>query len=339
MRKALPPLLATLVGAAALPPATPAQGAAFGSVLPPRPVHTYSIVACDPQTGELGVAVQSHWFSVGPIVPWAEAGVGAVATQSFVEPSYGPLGLELMRAGKTGPEALRALLAGDANTAVRQVAMIDARCNVDAWTGGQAIQAAGHRVGRNYSVQANLMRGNVWDPMAAAFERARGDLAERLLAALEAAERAGGDIRGKQSAALIVVSGKPTGRPWADRLFDLRVEDDPDPVTELRRLVHLGRAYRHMNAGDEAVTRGDVAAAIREYAAAEAMVPDSATNGEMVFWHAVMLVNAGRIEESLPLFRRAFAQDEGWRELVRRLPAAGQLPKDPVVVERIVAVR
>jgi uncharacterized Ntn-hydrolase superfamily protein len=338
MRKTLAGAIAMTLGTAVLPAAAGAQ-AAFGSALPPRPVHTYSIVACDPETGELGVAVQSHWFSVGPIVPWAEAGVGAVATQSFVEPSYGPLGLELMRAGKTGPEALKALLAADAHTDVRQVAMIDARCNVEAWTGGKAIQAAGHRTGRNFSVQANLMRGNVWDPMAQAFESARGDLAERMLAAMEAADRAGGDIRGRQSAALIVVAGKSTGKPWADRTFDLRVEDNPAPVAEMRRLVHLARAYRHMNAGDEAVTRGDVPAAIREYAAAEAMVPDAATNGEMVFWHAAMLVNAGRVEESLPLFRRAFAQDAAWRELVRRLPAAGQLPNDPALIERIATLR
>lgn len=326
------------LGAAALPPASAAQGA-FGSALPPRPVHTYSIVACDPQTGEMGVAVQSHWFSVGPVVPWAEAGVGAVATQSFVEPSYGPLGLDLMRAGRTAPEALKALLAADAHADVRQVAMIDARCNVEAWTGGKAIQAAGHRVGKNFSAQANLMRRDVWTHMGDAFQVTRGDLTERMLATLETAERAGGDIRGRQSAALIVVAGKSTGKPWADRIFDLRVEDHPTPVAELRRLVHLARAYRHMNAGDEAVTRGDVAAAIREYAAAEAMVPDRATNGEMVFWHAAMLVNAGRVEESLPLFRRAFAQDAAWRELVRRLPAAGQLPNDPALIERIATLR
>jgi hypothetical protein len=193
MYRTLAGVVVMAVSAASLPAASAAQ-APFGGAPPPRPVHTYSVVACDPQTGELGVAVQSHWFSVGPIVPWAEAGVGAVATQSFVEPSYGPLGLELMRAGKTGPEALRALLAADAHTDVRQVAMIDARCNVEAWTGGKAVQAAGHRVGKNFSVQANLMRGNVWDPMAQAFEAARGDLAERMLAALEATS-AGGSRR------------------------------------------------------------------------------------------------------------------------------------------------
>lgn len=333
MRSSAAALALLLMGTA---PAVHAQTPAPG--VPPRPVSTYSIVACDPATGELGVAVQSHWFSVGPIVPWAEAGVGAVATQSFVDPSYGPLGLALMRAGKPAPEALKGLLATDEHREVRQVAMIDAACRVDAWTGGNAIEAAGHRVGKTYSVQANLMRQNVWDAMSRAYEEAEGDLAARMLAALEAAERAGGDIRGKQSAALLVV-GKPTGRPWNDRLFDLRVEDHPDPVEELKRLVHLARAYRRMNAGDEAVTRGDVDAAIREYAAAQEMVPDRATNGEMVFWHAVMLVNAGRVEESLPLFRRAFAVDPAWRELVRRLPKAGQLPDDPKVIERILAVR
>jgi uncharacterized Ntn-hydrolase superfamily protein len=187
-----------------------------------RPVATYSIVARDPATGELGVAVQSHWFSVGPIVPWAEAGVGAVATQSFVDPSYGPLGLDLMRAGKSATEALSGLVESDAHPEVRQVAMIDARGNVAAHTGANAIIAAGHQTGENYSVQANLMESStVWPAMADAFETASGDLAERLLAALEAAEAEGGDIRGRQSAALLVVSGEPTGRPWVDRTFDL----------------------------------------------------------------------------------------------------------------------
>jgi len=305
-----------------------------------RPVHTYSIVARDSATGQLGVAVQSHWFSVGPIVPWAEAGIGAIATQSFVEPSYGPLGLQLLRSGRSAEETLRGLVAADPHPDVRQVAIVDAQGRVATHTGESAIEAAGHVTGPGFSVQANMMLApTVPVAMARAYQASTGDLAERLLAALEAAQAEGGDIRGQQSAAIIVVSGTPTGRPWADRLIDLRVEDHPTPVAELRRLVHLARAYQHMNAGDEAVTRGDVAAALREYAAAEAMVPDEQTNGEMVFWHAVMLVNAGRIEESLPLFRRAYAQDENWRELVRRLPAAGQLPKDDAVMARITAVR
>ena len=164
---------------------------------PLRPVHTYSIVARNAETGELGVAVQSHWFSVGPIVPWAEAGVGAVATQSFVDPSYGKLGLDLMRVGRSAPDALKALLAGDEGRDVRQVAMIDAQGRVDAWTGSKDIQAAGHTVGKNYSVQANLMLNDkVWPAMSRAFETAKGDLAERMLAALDAAQAAGGDIRG-----------------------------------------------------------------------------------------------------------------------------------------------
>jgi uncharacterized Ntn-hydrolase superfamily protein len=272
-------------------------------------------------------------------VPWAEAGVGAVATQSFVEASYGPLGLDLMRAGKSAEQALAALVAGDAHPEVRQVARVDAHGNVAAHTGSAAIEAAGHRMGRHFSVQSNMMlRPTVPDAMARAFESTQGDLAERMLAALRAAQREGGDIRGMQSAALIVVSGEPTGLPWVDRIYDLRIEDHPQPVEELARLLHLARAYRHMNAGDAALTEGDVALALREYAAAEAMVPDSATNGEMVFWHAVTLANLGRVDEALPLFRRAFAQDANWRELVRRLPAAGQMPDDDAVLRRILAV-
>jgi uncharacterized Ntn-hydrolase superfamily protein len=302
-----------------------------------RPVHTYSIVARDSATGQLGVAVQSHWFSVGPIVPFAEAGVGAIATQSFVDPSYGPFGLTLMRAGKTAEEALRALLAGDATPEVRQVAFVDARGNVAAHTGDKAIEAAGHRKGRGYSVQANLMlKSTVPDAMARAYENTKGDLAERLLAALEAAQAEGGDIRGSQSAAIVIVNGTSTGKPWADKPFDLRVEDHPQPLKELRRLVNLARAYAHMNAGDEAVTANDVQKALREYATAESMVPDAQTNGEMVFWHAVMLANVGKLDEALPLFKRAFAVDKNWAELVKRLPRAGQLPNDAKLIQRIV---
>ncbi|MGI8734972.1 MAG: DUF1028 domain-containing protein [Pyrinomonadaceae bacterium] len=303
--------------------------------VPRRPVHTYSIVARDPVTGELGVAVQSHWFSVGPIVAWAEAGVGAVATQSFVDPSYGKLGLDLMRAGKSAPDALKALLAGDEGREVRQVAMIDIQGRVDAWTGKNDIQAAGHIVGKNFSVQANLMLNDkVWPAMSAAFESMKGDLAERMLAALDAAQSAGGDIRGKQSAALIVVTGKPTGQAWKDRTFDLRVDDSSDPLAELRRLVKLQRAYNHMNAGDLAVEHKDNEGALREYSAAEKLVPD---NAEMIYWHAVALVNMGRVDESLPLFRKVFAMDPNWATLTPRLPKSGLLPDDPKVIARILS--
>ena len=306
------------------------------SARPLRPVHTYSIVARDPATGELGVAVQSHWFSVGSIVSWAEAGVGAVATQSFVDPSYGKLGLEGMRAGRGAEETLKALLAKDEGREVRQVAMIDARGRVAAHTGAKCIEAAGHHVGKDYSVQANLMLSEkVWPAMAEAFEKAEGDLAARMLAALDAAEAVGGDIRGKQSAALVVVTGKPTGRAWADRVFDLRVDDHPAPLKELRRLVQLQRAYNHMNAGDLAVERKDNEAALREYGAAERLVPD---NLEMIYWHAVALVNMNRVEESLPLFRRVFAADPNWRTLTPRLVKSGILPDNKELIDRIVNV-
>jgi uncharacterized Ntn-hydrolase superfamily protein len=232
-----------------------------------RPVHTYSIVARDPGTGQLGVAVQSHWFSVGPIVPWAEAGVGAVATQAFVDPKYGPAGLALMRAGRSAPDALKELLAKDS--------------------------------------------------------------------ALDAAQAEGGDIRGRQSAALIVVTSQPTGEPWRDRLYDVRVDDHPEPLKELRRLVTLQRAYNHMNAGDLAVEKKDHEGALREYSAAQRLVPG---NAEMIFWNAVALVNMGRVDDALPLFRKVFAIDRNWIELTKRLPKSDLLPDDPKIMERILAV-
>ena len=302
-----------------------------------RPVHTYSIVARDPATGELGVAVQSHWFSVGTAVPWAEAGVGAVATQSFVDSSYGPLGLELMRAGRSAPEALRGLLAADEGRDVRQVAMIDAQGRVAAHTGKKCIAAAGHQTGANYSVQANLMdKPTVWPAMARALEAAKGDLTDKLLAALEAAQREGGDIRGQQSAAILVVAGKPTGRPWADRKVELRVEDSPNPLGELRRLIQVQRAYQHMDAGDNCSTEKNWDCAAREYGAAEKLLPDQM---EVVFWHAVTLVTGGKVEEALPLFKKVFAREPKWAELVERLPASELLPNDPGLLARIKSQR
>ena len=321
-----------------------------------RPVNTFSIVARDAQTGQIGVAVQSHWFAVGQIVPWAEAGVGAVATQSFVDPSYGKLGLDLMRAGKSAPDALRALLGGDAGCQVRQVGMIDAKGNVATFTGAKNIIAAGGiasggtaskmdcgtlSVGRDFSVQANLMANDrVWPAMEKAVAASQGDLAERMLAALDAAQGVGGDIRGKQSAALIVVNEKPSGRPWQDRVFDLRVDDHPDPLKELRRLVLLQRAYNHMNAGDLAVEHKDNEAALREYSAAEKIAATTAgipvsRHAEMIYWHAVALVNMNRVEEALPLFQKAFQMEPGWRELTPRLSAAGLLPDDKALIQRI----
>lgn len=335
------------------------------AVVPLRPLHTFSIVARDPASGQLGVAVQSHWFAVGQIVPWAEAGVGAVATQSFVDPSYGQLGLDLLRAGKSAPDALRALLNGDASCEVRQVAIIDTNGEVATFTGARDIVAAGGlagksavtskmncgsdggtlTVGRDFAVQANLMANDkIWPAMQKAYSEAQGDLADRLLAALDAAQSVGGDIRGKQSAALLVVNAKGSGRAWQDKVFDLRVDDNPQPLVELRRLVALQRAYNHMNAGDLAVERKEKDAALREYAAAERIA--AATSGvpqsrlaEMIFWHAVALVNMNRVDEALPLFARAFQMEPGWRELTPRLPRSGLLPDDPKLIERILALR
>jgi uncharacterized Ntn-hydrolase superfamily protein len=316
---------------------TPLLLALLLSAAPARPVHTYSIVARDPRTGEMGVAVQSHWFSVGSMVTWGESGVGVVATQSFVDPAYGPLGLALMRAGKGAPDALASLLAGDAQRDVRQVAMLDAGGGVATHTGAKCIPAAGGQKGADYAVQANLMeKASVWPAMARAFETGSGDLAERLLLALEAAEREGGDIRGRQSAAILVVKGKASGKPWADRVFDLRVEDHPDPLLELRRLVTVQRAYNHMTAGDDCTAVADWTCAEREYGAAQALQPQ---NAEMAFWHAVALATNGKLDAARPLFAKAFGADPRWRELVRRLPGVDQLPKDPKLLEVILAIR
>jgi uncharacterized Ntn-hydrolase superfamily protein len=304
---------------------------------PRRPVATYSIVARDSLTGQLGVAVQSHWFSVGPIVPWAEAGVGAVATQSLVDPAYGPLGLDLMRMGKSAPEALKALISADGNANIRQVAMVDANGMVAAHTGDRAIIAAGHHTGVQYSVQANLMaRATVWGAMARAYENAQGDLAERLLAALDAAENEGGDIRGRQSGDILVVKSKNTNKPWNDRLFDLRVEDHPNPVKELRRLVTLQRAYLKLNEGDDWIGKGNIDEALEAYQEATEMVPDAATNGEAAFWVGVTLADTGKSVQAIPYLKRAYQQDPHWAELLPRLPASGLLPDDAAMVARLV---
>ncbi|MBA7613781.1 MAG: DUF1028 domain-containing protein [Calditrichaeota bacterium] len=299
-----------------------------------RPVATYSIVARDSATGQLGVAVQSHWFSVGSLVTWARAGVGAVATQSFVLVDYGPDGLALMEAGMAAPEALARLVEGDEGRAVRQVAMINAAGNVAAHTGERCIKAAGHYVGDDFSVQANLMLSDqVWPRMKTAFENTTGNLAERMLAALEAAESVGGDIRGRQSAAMLIVSGEKQEQPWQGVIMELRVEDHPDPLGELRRLIKVHRAYEYMNAGDLAVEQGDNEGALREYGAAEADFPD---NLEMKFWHAVALVNMDRLEKSYPFFQTIFRQDKNWRVLLPRLVLSeliGQEAVDKILEE------
>jgi uncharacterized Ntn-hydrolase superfamily protein len=242
-----------------------------------------------------------------------------------------------MKAGRTAPEALAALLAGDGQREVRQVGMVDAKGNVATHTGTLDIPAAGGQAGKDYAVQANLMeKPTVWPAMARAFESAKGDLADRMLAALDAAQAEGGDIRGRQSAAILVVKAAASGRPWADRVFDLRVEDHAEPLVELRRLVGVQRAYNHMSAGDDCVALKDWACAEREYGAAQVMQP---ANAEMAFWHAVALASNGRLEPARPLFARAFQADPRWRELVRRLPAVEQLPRDEKLMQEIQAIR
>jgi len=298
-----------------------------------RPFHTYSIVAMDPETGEMGVAVQSHWFSVGTVVTWGEAGVGVVATQAFSNPSFGPKGLELMRQGASAAKAMRAVLKEDAGKELRQVAMLDAKGSVAAHTGRRCIPCAGHIVATDFSVQANMMLNDqVWPEMAKRFQHWKGSLAERLLAALEAGEEAGGDIRGKQSAALLVVKGQPTGKIWEDRMVDLRIEDSKEPLEELRRLLKVHRAYQHMNMGDEAIERDDMPLAMKHYSTAEALFP---RNLEMRFWHAVTLANNGRLEEALPIFHRVFAQDHDWKELALRLSQVGMLNLDEGSLKKI----
>jgi uncharacterized Ntn-hydrolase superfamily protein len=297
--------------------------------------HTFSIVARDLQTGELGVAVQSHYFSVGPVVPWAEAGVGAVATQSLVRVDYGPNGLDLMRAGLTARQALDSLLRADAHHEGRQVAMVDAKGGVAAWTGPACIPDAGHHTGAQYSVQANLMANDrIWTAMAKAYEAAPGDLAERLLAALDAAQQAGGDIRGRQSAAIVVVKAQSSDKPWADRLFDLRVEDSPEPLRELRRLVRLRRAYNLEDAGDNAIAEKRPEEALRHYEEAMKLAPDVV---ELRFWAAVSMYTNGRAREALPLFKSVFAKEARWVPLVARLPKAGLFPDDPKQVAEVQA--
>jgi uncharacterized Ntn-hydrolase superfamily protein len=297
---------------------------------------TYSLVARDPETGDLGVAVQSHYFSVGSVVSWAEAGVGAVATQSFAEVSYGPGGLALMRGGRSAAGALGELVDADEGEAARQVAMLDAAGRVAVHTGRGCIPEAGHQVGNQMSAQANMMRrSTVPRAMVEAYTAAAGEkLAWRLLAALDAAEADGGDIRGRQSAALLVVSGKRSNTPWKERRVELRVEDHPEPLRELRRLLKLRAAYDLVEEAERAAMKGDLAAAARHYQLAHDEAPD---NIEIAFWLGLSLAGAGRVDEGRALVRRAAEVHDGWDELLRRLPQAGLLPEDPQLMQALLA--
>jgi uncharacterized Ntn-hydrolase superfamily protein len=284
---------------------------------------TYSIVARDKETGELGVAVQSHYFQVGPTVPWALAGVGVVATQSQVNIGFGPMGLELLRGGFTADQALRALIAGDSAPEVRQCAIVDAVGNVAAHTGSKCIPAAGHRVGPGYSCQANLMENDtVWGAMAAAYESAEAPLAERLMAALDAAESEGGDIRGKQSAAIVVVAATGTGRSWEDRIIDLRVEDAPEPVPELRRLLRIKRAYLALGEGDRLRAAGDPEAADGKLAESLEIAPEII---QIRFFAGLTMAASGDLDGGCRLIGEVVRQDARWLETLHRLVAVDRV--------------
>jgi uncharacterized Ntn-hydrolase superfamily protein len=298
--------------------------------------HTFSIVARDENTGEMAVGVQSHWFSVGTGVSWGEAGVGVVATQSFTNKSFGPEGLRLLREGKTPAEALKILLDQDEGREFRQVSIMDSKGNVATHTGASCIAEAGHIEGEGFSVQANMMlNATVWDAMAKAYSTHKNlPLPERVLVTLEAAQEAGGDIRGKQSAALIVVKGTPA-EAWEDPYLDLRVDDNAAPLVELRRLLKVFRAYEHMNKGDVALEVNDMKTALAEYNTAQEMFPN---NLEMKYWTAITLINNGELEKGKDLLKRVFEADDNWRILTKRLPDAGLLQVDDTVLQSLLAL-
>jgi uncharacterized Ntn-hydrolase superfamily protein len=295
---------------------------------------TYSIVARDPETGRLGVAVQSHWFAAGDLVMWAEPSVGAVATQSLVEVSHGPEGLRLMREGRTASEALADRVAGDEGEAVRQIGVVDANGGVAVHTGSRCIAEAGHRTGEGYTCQANMMMTDtVWDAMAQAYETSGGDLVQRLLDALDAAEAQGGDVRGRQAAGILVVEAVPTDRPWEDIVVSIRVDDHPEPLPELRRLVDLKFAYDRLDVAEKLELAGDLEGAFAEQGAALAEFPD---NAEIAFWTATSLAAHGRLDEARRTIGIAFEQYRGWEVLLRRLVRDGHLDVPPETLSALV---
>jgi len=287
---------------------------------------TYSVVARDPETGIFGVAVQSHYFSVGAVVPWVQAGVGAVATQAFANISYGPLGIELMRAGRTADDALGSLVANDEGRAIRQVAMVDRAGRAAAHTGDNCVAHAGHRTGAGWSVQANMMRNpTVPDAMAEAFTGARGDLFDRLLDTLDAAEAEGGDIRGQQAAALLISPIAPDGDVEAAAVTRLHVEDHERPLAELRRLADMHRGYQELEAAQNLARAGDFEAALPAMERAYALAPAST---EIRFWRASLLAMFGD-PRSLGEVDAVLATNPDWGEFIARLVTAGVIPEIP----------
>ena len=275
---------------------------------------TYSLVARDPETNELGVAVQSHWFSVGSVVTHARPGAGAVATQSVPDPSHGPRILDLLQEGAAPEEALDSVLDGDEAIDYRQTAVVDVKGRVAVHTGAGCIRDAGHTTGDGWSCQANMMSSaEVWPAMAEAFVAAEGRIANRLVAALEAGEAVGGDLRGRQSAALLVVPA--IGEPWR-RTVELRVEDHADPVAELARLLHLDGAYADAGAADELMAEGRMEEAGELYVRAAEVAPEKE---ELLFWSGLGLASAGQFDEGVDRVRRAISSNRGLAILLERL--------------------
>lgn len=284
---------------------------------------TYSIAARDAATGELGVAVQTRWLAVGSLVPWVRPGVGAIATQSFVDARYGYAGLELLAAGGTPERALAGLLAADRDPGVRQVGMVSATGAVAAHTGADCVAFAGHLTGDGVTVQANMMeRPTVWPAMLEAYEATGGDLAGRLVAALRAGEAEGGDVRGRQSAALVIVPGGLTAQAW-DVRFDIRVDDDPAPLDELDRLLRLNRAYESLDYAFEAIAVGEQSAALAFLERAAELAPD---DDQIRLWLSVAVFDSGDEDRGRRLYRSALAAEPRSGEHLRRFVAAGQLP-------------
>jgi uncharacterized Ntn-hydrolase superfamily protein len=295
---------------------------------------TYSIVARDPATGRFGVAVQSHYLGVGPVVPWLEAGVGAVATQASVNLSFGPIGLELLRAGRSAEEVVAALVASDPGAQQRQLGVVDAQGRAAAFTGSETIPAAGHLVRDDFTVQGNLLeRDTCWPAMAAAYEAAAdASFSERLLRALEAAEREGGDVRGRQSAAIVIVEASVQAATWQGRRMDLRIEDHAEPVPELRRLVALQEAYDLLD--DEGDAASASAPEAERYAEARRRAPDAY---ELVFWMGLEYAKRGDLDAARRELAVAFGADARWRTTLEHLAVARREGITPELAAELLA--
>lgn len=296
---------------------------------------TYSILARDPETGALGGAMQSHFFNAGPWVLFADPGVGIVAAQMMAERAYGSRGLAAMREGRSAAEALAFARDADPASATRQVALLDATGRVASFTGAACVAHSSHGTGDGVATQAAMCRSpDTARVMLEEYAHARGTFAQRLVAALEAAEEEGGDLRGQKSAAMLVVAGKSSAEPWRDRLIDLHVEDSQRPIEELRRLVALHHFHGRGNDALELALAGNAAESLVRFAELER---ENAEDPDVAFRHALVLAVTGDVARARERFESCYARGDGWRETVRRLPAAGLLPDDPVLIAALTA--